>query len=97
MGGAGVDQVGEHQEQGVAHRLHQLVRQDREVIPLPTYQEYQQISEARLQSNLSFLPRQDEDTDYISWRETCSSNTQLRWQFILCLRVTVSIKSYSFN
>ena len=30
MGGAGVDQVGEHQEQGVAHRLHQLVRQDRE-------------------------------------------------------------------
>ena len=32
--GAGVDQVGEHQEQGVAHRLHWLVRQDREVIPL---------------------------------------------------------------
>ena len=34
MRGAGVDQVGEHQEQGVAHRLHWLVRQDREVIPL---------------------------------------------------------------
>ena len=34
MRGAGVDQVGEHQEQGVAHRLHWLVSQDREVIPL---------------------------------------------------------------